>query len=98
MPEPLDQLTAALAERYRIERELGVGGMAIVYPAHDIKHNRQVALKVIRPFSFFDAQYFVAMGFNKRTLTFFRQLALHNEKLWFEAHRDGYENDVRAPM
>ena len=49
MPEPLDQLTAALAERYRIERELGVGGMAIVYLAHDIKHNRQVALKVIKP-------------------------------------------------
>jgi serine/threonine-protein kinase len=49
MPEPLDQLTAALADRYRIERELGVGGMAIVYLAHDIKHNRQVALKVIKP-------------------------------------------------
>ena len=49
MPEPLDQLTAALADRYRIERELGVGGMAIVYLAHDIKHNRQVPLKVIKP-------------------------------------------------
>ena len=49
MTEPLDQLTAALADRYRVERELGVGGMAIVYLAHDIKHNRQVALKVIKP-------------------------------------------------
>ena len=49
MPEPLDGLTAALADRYRIERELGFGGMAIVYLAHDIKHNRQVALKVIKP-------------------------------------------------
>ena len=49
MTEPLDHLTAALASRYRIERELGVGGMAIVYVAHDIKHNRQVALKVIKP-------------------------------------------------
>jgi uncharacterized protein (TIGR02453 family) len=38
------------------------------------------------------------MGFNKRTLTFFRQLARHNDKPWFEAHRDEYENDVRAPM
>ena len=49
MTEPLDHLTAALADRYRIEREIGVGGMAIVYVAHDIKHNRQVALKVIKP-------------------------------------------------
>jgi serine/threonine-protein kinase len=49
MPELLEQLTAALADRYRIERELGVGGMAVVYLAHDIKHNRQVALKVIKP-------------------------------------------------
>src|SRR6478672_1527181 len=38
------------------------------------------------------------MAFNKRTLSFFRQLARHNEKSWFEAHRDIYENDVRAPM
>ena len=49
MTKPLDNLTTALADRYRIERELGVGGMAIVYLAHDIKHNRQVALKVIKP-------------------------------------------------
>src|SRR4051812_36084365 len=38
------------------------------------------------------------MTFNKRTMTFFRQLARHNEKAWFEAHRDVYENDARAPM
>ena len=49
MTEPLERLKAALADRYRIERELGVGGMAIVYLAHDIRHNRQVALKVIKP-------------------------------------------------
>jgi serine/threonine-protein kinase len=49
MAEHIDQLSAALADRYRIERELGVGGMAIVYLAQDIKHNRQVALKVIKP-------------------------------------------------
>jgi tetratricopeptide (TPR) repeat protein/predicted Ser/Thr protein kinase len=41
-------LTAALADRYRIDRELGAGGMATVYLAQDLKHDRQVALKVIR--------------------------------------------------
>jgi serine/threonine-protein kinase len=46
---PLAGLTAALADRYRIERELGAGGMATVYLAHDIKHDRKVALKVLRP-------------------------------------------------
>jgi len=45
----LDGLTAALSDRYSIERELGAGGMATVYLAQDIKHDRQVALKVLRP-------------------------------------------------
>ena len=45
----LDRLTAALSDRYTIERELGAGGMATVYLAHDIKHDRKVALKVLRP-------------------------------------------------
>ncbi len=44
-----ERLAAALADRYRIERELGAGGMATVYLAHDIKHDRQVAVKVLRP-------------------------------------------------
>src|SRR5436309_2472880 len=43
------RLTAALADRYRIERELGHGGMATVYHAEDLKHHRQVAIKVLRP-------------------------------------------------
>src|SRR6476661_3224688 len=43
-----DLLAAALADRYRIERELGRGGMATVYLAHDIRHDRPVALKVLR--------------------------------------------------
>ena len=43
------RLTAALADRYTIERELGAGGMATVYLAHDIKHDRRVAVKVLRP-------------------------------------------------
>jgi serine/threonine-protein kinase len=43
------RLTAALADRYRIERELGAGGMATVYLAEDLKHHRKVAVKVLRP-------------------------------------------------
>jgi len=42
-------LEAALRDRYKIERELGRGGMATVYLAHDQKHHRQVAIKVLRP-------------------------------------------------
>ena len=44
-----DRLRAGLADRYRIERELGRGGMATVYLAEDLKHHRFVALKVLRP-------------------------------------------------
>jgi serine/threonine-protein kinase len=43
------RLAAALADRYTIERELGQGGMATVYLARDLKHDRQVAIKVVRP-------------------------------------------------
>jgi len=49
MTDVLDRLSTALADRYRIERELGAGGMATVYLAHDVKHDRKVALKVLRP-------------------------------------------------
>ena len=43
------RLAAALADRYRIERELGAGGMATVYLAEDLKHDRKVAIKVLKP-------------------------------------------------
>jgi hypothetical protein len=45
----LTRLTTALEQRYRIERELGAGGMATVFLATDLKHDREVALKVLRP-------------------------------------------------
>ncbi len=48
MPD-LDRLKSALSDRYEIEREIGQGGMATVYLAQDLKHHRQVALKVLRP-------------------------------------------------
>ena len=49
MPPATEQLSAALGERYRIQRELGSGGMAVVYLADDLKHERSVAIKVLRP-------------------------------------------------
>jgi serine/threonine-protein kinase len=48
MTTPPERLTAALADRYALESELGAGGMATVYLAHDVKHNRKVAVKVLR--------------------------------------------------
>ncbi len=49
MPDLPPRLAAALADRYRIERELGEGGMATVYLAEDLKHHRKVAIKVLKP-------------------------------------------------
>lgn len=49
MADPLTPLRKALRSRYRIEREIGAGGMATVYLAQDLKHDRAVALKVLRP-------------------------------------------------
>src|SRR5687767_9538988 len=43
------RLSTALSDRYRIERELGQGGMATVYLAYDLRHDRKVAIKVLRP-------------------------------------------------
>src|SRR6266567_6327063 len=44
-----DKLKAALADRYHIDREIGRGGMATVFLARDLRHNRNVALKVLNP-------------------------------------------------
>ncbi len=49
MTDALEQLVAAIADRYVVERRLGEGGMAIVYLARDVRHDRRVALKVLRP-------------------------------------------------
>ena len=49
MTGDLARLTATLADRYRIGREIGAGGMATVYLAHDLKHDRDVALKLLKP-------------------------------------------------
>lgn len=46
---PLAKLQEALSDRYRIEREIGVGGMATVYLAKDLRHDRDVALKLLKP-------------------------------------------------
>ncbi len=49
MSDQVDRLKIALADHYAIQEELGAGGMATVYLAHDVKHDRQVAVKVLRP-------------------------------------------------
>lgn len=49
MADTLASLTAALTDRYRIQREIGQGGMATVFLARDTKHDRPVALKLLRP-------------------------------------------------
>ncbi len=49
MPDLLDRLKTALADRYAVQEEIGAGGMVTVYLAEDLKHHRKVAVKVLRP-------------------------------------------------
>ncbi len=49
MADTLHRLKAAVADRYAVERELGEGGMATVYLADDLRHDRKVAIKVLKP-------------------------------------------------
>lgn len=49
MSDPVTRLNTALEGRYCIERELGEGGMATVYLADDLRHERKVAIKVLKP-------------------------------------------------
>ena len=49
MTEPFERLKEALADRYTLDRPLGAGGMATVYLARDVRHNRKVAIKVMHP-------------------------------------------------
>ena len=49
MPDLLERLKSALADRYALEEAVGSGGMATVYRAEDLKHHRNVALKILHP-------------------------------------------------
>src|SRR5436853_6183140 len=62
----LEELKAVLSDRYHIERELGRGGNAVVYLAHDIKHDRKVAIKVLSP----------ELALSVRTERFLREIQL----------------------
>ncbi|UCC71373.1 MAG: protein kinase [Gemmatimonadota bacterium] len=66
MAEIPDRLESALADRYPLQRELGSGGMATVYLARDLKHERDVALKVLRP------EYTAGLG----TARFLREIGI----------------------
>ena len=67
MTEPLERLQAALSGRYEVEREIGAGGMATVFLARDLRHNRPVAIKVLKQ------QYSTVRGPTR----FLREIRLH---------------------
>ncbi len=74
MSDPVARLNAALADRYAIERELGEGGMATVYLADDLRHQRKVALKVLKPELALDEALHRLMEVGPLRITIFRML------------------------
>ena len=66
MSDAVTRLNAALEGRYAIERELGEGGMATVYLADDLKHERKVALKVLKPVLAADGE--AGIAYTRRTV------------------------------
>ena len=80
MTDPITRLNAALEGRYRVEREIGEGGMATVYLAHDVRHNRNVALKVLKAelAAVVDAERFLAEIETTAKLTHPQILPLHD--------------------
>jgi serine/threonine-protein kinase len=87
------QLRGPLADRYRIERELGTGGMATVYLAEDLKHHRRVAIKVLKPelAAVIGAERFLSEIRTTATLQHPHVLALFDSGL---ASVDGHQSTV----
>ena len=80
MTDPITRLNAALEGRYRVERQLGEGGIATVYLADDLRHERKVALKVLKPelAAVLGAERFLAKIKTTANLQHPRNLPLHD--------------------
>ncbi len=95
MTEITDKLSTALADRYQIERQLGEGGMATVYLATDLKHDRKVAVKVLRPEL---AAVLGADQFAKRQDTWLRRMERQGVEIrWLEG-RDSPEANAEKVL
>ncbi len=88
MRDPTEILAESLGERYRVRRELGRGGMATVYLAHDVRHDREIALKVLRPDLAIGAERFlreikVAAGLRHPNILPLHDSGAAGEYLWY---------------